>query len=393
MVRYEIPRDWFRCDPVRIAGRLVEAKAAVRALRMIPHQRAWVEALQKVELKREVAGTSRIEGAEFTERELDLALGDSPEKLVTRSQRQARAAVETYRWIAALPDDRPLDSPLILDIHRRIVTGADDDHCTPGVLRRRDENVTFGSPMHRGVEGGEPCADAFERFLRAVREEFPRQDPVLGALAAHYHIAAMHPFLDGNGRTARAVEALLLQRAGLRDTCFVAMSNYYYEEKSDYLAALAASRAGEHDLTPFVEFALKGLERQAGRLLEEIRRSVSKELYRGLAHDLFGKLRSPKRRVIAGRQLQIIEFLLEREWVSLDDLDVGTAAERRALKTPRKALVRDLGELATLRAVEYRRDGRGDMEFRVRLEWPTEITESKFFETLQRLPKAKSYPF
>lgn len=49
----------------------------------------------------------------------------------------------------------------------------------------------------------------------------------------------MHPFLDGNGRTARAVEALMLQRAGLRDALFIAMSNYYYDEKTVYLAALA----------------------------------------------------------------------------------------------------------------------------------------------------------
>ena len=64
------------------------------------------------------------------------------------------------------------------------------------------------------------------------------------ALALHYHFAAMHPFLDGNGRSARALEALMLQRTGLRDTLFIAISNYYYEEKAEYLSALAEVRAG-----------------------------------------------------------------------------------------------------------------------------------------------------
>ena len=36
-----------------------------------------------------------------------------------------------------------------------VITGADDDHCPPGRVRSRDENVTFGSPKHRGVTGGE----------------------------------------------------------------------------------------------------------------------------------------------------------------------------------------------------------------------------------------------
>jgi Fic family protein len=45
----------------------------------------------------------------------------------------------------------------------------------------------------------------------------------------------MHPFLDGNGRTARALEAFILQKVGLKDSLFIAMSNYYYEEKNEYL--------------------------------------------------------------------------------------------------------------------------------------------------------------
>ena len=60
--------------------------------------------------------------------------------------------------------------------------------------------------------------------LHPIEHELRDHDPIIQALAAHYHVAAMHPFLDGNGRTARALEALMLQRAGLRDTCFIAMS-------------------------------------------------------------------------------------------------------------------------------------------------------------------------
>ena len=57
----------------------MEAKAAILSLQTVPYQRRWVEALQDIELKREVAGTSRIEGAEFTEQELDLAFQETPE--------------------------------------------------------------------------------------------------------------------------------------------------------------------------------------------------------------------------------------------------------------------------------------------------------------------------
>lgn len=207
-IRYITPTHWIKYEIPSILNPLVEAKAAVKALKATPYQRDWVDRLQDIQLKMEVAGTSRIEGAEFTDMELDVALEEPAENHFTRSQRQAAAAASTYRWIASLPDDRPIDEGLVLEIHRRMVTGCDDDHCEPGRIRGRDHNVTFGFPLHRGCEGGQSCKVAFARLLEAVQREYPAHDPLIQAVAIHYHFAAMHPFQDGNGRTARALEAL-----------------------------------------------------------------------------------------------------------------------------------------------------------------------------------------
>jgi Fic family protein len=346
-----------------------------------------------MELKREVAGTSRIEGADFSDRELDEALKDTPEELLTRSQRQAHAAVQTYRWIAKLPDDRPIDSELIYDIHRRIVTGADDDHCPPGRLRELDQNVSFGQPRHLGVQGGEVCGETFARFTKAIEAEYRDHDPLIQALAAHYHLAAMHPFLDGNGRTARALEALMLQRAGLRDTCFVAMSNYYYDEKKTYLASLNGVREGDHNLTPFLLFALKGIELQSRRLLKEIQYQVTKELFRNMMLNLFHRLRSPRKRVIAERQIEVLNLLLETDWMNLDQIIQRTAHSYASLRAPRKALIRDLSDLITLGAVKFEKLPDGSYRLAARLEWPTEITDTDLYDIIKRLPKAKTHSF
>jgi len=393
VIKYALPHDWIRYHGNSIAGALVEAKAAILALREMPYQRSWVETLQQIELKREVAGTSRIEGAVFTEKELEAALKETPEQLFTRSQRQAHAAARAYRWIGTLPADRPVDSGLILEIHREIVTGADDDHCPPGEIRRRDQNVEFGTPRHRGAEGGEECAGAFEGFSQAIQREYRDHDPLVQALAAHYHLAAMHPFLDGNGRTARAVEALMLARAGLHDTCFIAISNYYYEEKARYLSTLNAVRSNDHDLTPFLVFSLEGIALQAKRLLSEIRREVSKALFRGMMLDLFGRLKTPRRRVIAQRQIVILEILLRADWTSMENLIQKAGESYDSLKNSEKALVRDMMELIDLRAVRVRKDPEGRFHFGVRLEWPTKITETEFFKLVKRLPKTKTHSF
>lgn len=393
IVRYEIPRDWIAYDRAAIFEELTAAKAGILALTQIPYQRSWADELQQVQLKREVAGTSRIEGAEFTEKELDAAMRETPEQLETRSQKQAAAAVATYRWIAELEADRPVDEALVCEVHRRLVSGCDDDHCAPGGLRTRDQNVTFGAPRHRGAEGGDECEAALRGLVAAARGPFREHDPLIQALALHYHMAAMHPFLDGNGRTARALEALMLQRTGLRDTLFIAMSNYYYEQKVGYLNALNATRAAGHDLTLFLKFALKGVESQGRRLFGEIRQQVAKALYRNTVTDLFGRLKSPRKRVVSARHAQLLNLLLEEEDITLTALTERTRHIFN-VSNPYKALVRDLNYLIGLGAIAVKRlpDKTGFL-ISINLNWPTKITETEFFQRVKAMPKGKVYGF
>ncbi|MDQ3253684.1 MAG: Fic family protein [Acidobacteriota bacterium] len=344
------------------------------SLTSIPFQRSWAEALQNIQLKREVAGTSRIEGADFTEQELEVALKESPRQSLNRSQRQARAALITYKWLATLPDDLPINEDLVFEVHRRIVTDADDDHCPPGVLRGQDQNVNFGYPRHRGAEGGAEC------------------DPLIQALALHYHFAAIHPFLDGNGRTARALEALLLQRAGLRDTLFIAMSNYYYDEKDAYLTALSDTRASNHELTTFLKFGLRGIALQCQRLFAEIKKQISTALFRNMMYDLFNRLETTRKRVIADRQLAILKLLLEADETTLENLFQRMQPNYQKLKAPLTALQRDVTHLTVLGAVEVEKV-KEIYWVKIRLEWTTEITETEFFEKVKKLPTAKIYPF
>lgn len=393
IIRYQFPREWVRYDKMAVLEELLGAKAAIIALTKMPYQRSWAEELQRIQLKREVAGTSRIEGAELTDKELDAAMRETPEQLETRSQKQAAAAVAAYHWIAALPGDRPVDEALIYEVHRRLVTGCDDDHCMPGKLRRRDENVIFGAPKHRGAEGGKECDEAFHKLAEAVRTTFRDHDQLIQALALHYHFAAIHPFLDGNGRTARALEALMLQRTGLRDTLFIAMSNYYYENKAAYLNALNDAGAKDHDLTPFLKFALKGIESQCRRLFDEIREQVAKALFRNTVTDLFGRMASPRKRVVSSRQAQLLILLLEAEEMTLFDLSSKTRHFYN-VKNPYKVLIRDLQYLIRLQALRVIKlpDNKG-YNFTINLEWPTQITETEFFKGVKDMPKGKVFGF
>ncbi len=184
----------------------------------------------------------------------------------------------------------------------------------------------------------------------------------------------------------------MYQKAGLRDTAFIAMSNYYYEEKTRYLTVLSEVGSKDHDLTAFLVFALKGLELQCNRLLYEITRQMQKALFRNTMYSLFNRLHSSKKRVIQKRQVEILRLLLEFDSLTLNEVWKRMEQTYRPLGSPLKAFNRDLNSLIGLGAVRMV-EVSGKWLPNLNLAWPSEITESEFFARLKRLPQGKTYSF
>ena len=419
---YTLPQQWVFYDTAAILDQLVEARSAAGILNRLPYLQQWIEQVHEEQLRLEAAGNTVEfaargdaaddeddgggccgagdrapagvgEGpfrviADFSDQEQDVALAThiSPDVHLTRSQRQLRAADATYRWLRSQPADRPITSEFVLDIHRRMVTGCDDDHCEPGALRPTDWNVTFGTPRCRGAKGGKQCQVAFSGLCAELAGEFRQHDRIIQALAAHYHIGAMHPFGDGNGRTSRALEAFMLRHAGVSDLVMVSLSNYYYEHKDHYLSALAESRQKGHDLTPFLNFALSAVTARCNAVAENIVDHNKRTLFRQFAQSLFGQLRSPRRRVLAERQLQVLESLLDSPTLDITDLHHLAAGEYRNLKYPRRAWLRDFINLLVIGAIRI--DEKGTVT--LNLNWPQELSESELLRIYENLPSAVS---
>lgn len=171
------------------------------------------------------------------------------------------------------------------------------------------------------------------------------------------------------------------------------MSNYYYDEKAAYLAALADVRQKEHDLTPFLIFCLKGITSQSKRVLDEIQIHISRAVFRDLAHELFGRLTSPRKRVIAERQLDILNQLLAVDKMDYHNLMKFNMSKYGNLKKSAQALYRDLQNLHNLGAIQFEKVGEERWDVSVKLEWPKLITETEFFKKLKDQPKARTLSF
>ena len=204
-------------------------------------------------------------------------------------------------------------------------------------------------------------------------------------MAAHYHVGAMHPFDDGNGRTARALEAFMLRRAGVNEMVMVSLSNYYYEHMDEYLAALSESRSRGHDLTPFLRFALPAVAERCNALAAEIATHNKRVLYREFAQSLFGRLRSPRRRALAERQMRILQVLLEFGPESPSDSLARVLTHYEDLKYPERAFARDLYDLLRLSAVTL-----SGHRVAADLDWPRKFSDSELLEKYERMPSVSA---
>ena len=94
--------------------------------------------------------------------------------------------------------------------------------------------------------------------------------PVLLSGISHYEFVRIHPFVDGNGRTARALSTLILYLKGFDTKRFFALDDYYNESRGKYYAALQTVDQKTLDITLWLEYFCEGVAVSMGRVKEAI---------------------------------------------------------------------------------------------------------------------------
>jgi len=169
-----------------------------------------------------------------------------------------------------------------------------------------DEDVISGDFRKHGVTVGRyrgaPAVDLdylMQQFVE-ILNGFPTvkgQEIVYGlvkAVFAHIYLAWIHPFGDGNGRTARLIEVKILLQAGVPSSAAHLLSNHYNETRREYYRQLdAASRSGG-DIIPFINYAVQGFVDQIRGQIKHIRAQQLKIVWINYVHEKFKTLTTPK---------------------------------------------------------------------------------------------------
>lgn len=231
--------------------------------------RAWV---------RTIHGTTRIEGNTLSDVEVEALLaGGERRRLNGREAREVigtREALALVDELAAKPAIGP-DEGFIREIHRRVLWGQ-SPLLTPGEYRRGENRVI--DDAGRTIFSTPPSGDVpslMREYSQWLTSAPTRHGPLVAAALAHLELVAIHPFNDGNGRTARAVSRFILIRHDFGLDGLVSLDAQLDLDRTAYFAAIrtAVGRSYEpgYDATPFVSYFLTSLLNSADFVLARIR--------------------------------------------------------------------------------------------------------------------------
>ncbi len=283
------------------AADVADAEAAVTRLNRDARTLIDSEALARLLLRAEAVASSKIEGLEVGGRRLLRAqqaqrLGDDPlDVTAIEVLNNIEAMVWAVENLVAAEEIRATD---VLEIHRRLLAGTPFEEY--GGIVRTEQNWIGGSSYT-------PCSAAFvpppPEYVAKLLDDlcaFCNTDDlpaVTQAAIAHSQFETLHPFVDGNGRTGRALIHVVLRRRGLAPRVLPPVSLVLATWADDYIEALTATR---YSGSANSRAAHDGLDRWIALFATAIRRSVDDaELYEQQVRDLQGTWRSRAGRIRA----------------------------------------------------------------------------------------------
>ena len=245
-------------------------------------RRAWV---------RTIHGTARIEGNTASDVEVEALLAGEGSTRVSATE--AREIIGT-RDALTLADELAArdvvpDEAVIRELHRRVLWGQ-NQLLTPGEYRRGENRVVdaAGGPIFSTPPSGD-VPELMHDFAAWLSTATKRHAPPVVAALAHLEFVAVHPFNDGNGRTARAIARLILVRHGYALGGLVSLDAQMDLDRSAYFAAIRAAVGQDYvpgyDATPFARYFVTSITRSAdfalarlrglGEVMVEIRRAIA----------------------------------------------------------------------------------------------------------------------
>jgi len=306
----------------------------------------WIGDMQAKALILESHHSTHIEGTEINLKQAEDILAGKKVKGVSRDDKKellnykkAMDFISKY-----LGKDDPITEGLIRELHKIIVRGVRGGQAQPGDYRKiqnyvansRTKEIIYTPPAPLEVP------HLMREFVDWVNLNIEEVSPVLTAGIAQFQLVHIHPFIDGNGRTARLLSTLILYKTGYDFKRLFTISEYYDKDRPAYYTAIQSVRKNKMDMTGWLEYFVNGLRSQ----MKEIR-SKGKKI---ITADKVVKQFEDKG--LNDRQRKIIRYLVVNTKITNDEC-------QRLCESIRRTATRDLASLVEKGIIEMKGELKG----------------------------------
>ena len=326
---------------VRSLTFIADARAIILNAPLIPK---WEVSLRRDALLRSAHASTAIEGNPLSFEEVS-ALAAGREVMVRRKDRQeVLNYLEALEKIPYFAKNAPFTADDFLEVHRVVTKDTLENSEDVGAFR--DRQVFVGNSITGEIVFMPPPTDRVPGLVGEFLEWFnsgetDEIDPVISAGVTHYEIARIHPFIDGNGRTARIMATLALYKRGFDLKRFFALDDYYDHDRRSYYAALRHVDPATLDLTDWLEYFTGGVAVS----IKAVRDRVL-----GLSKDV-KFLKERGQIALTERQMRIVEQIMEKGHITNRDM-------RRIFKISNRAALDEISKLLELGVIKQVGSGR-----------------------------------
>jgi Fic family protein len=267
------PRFTYNNKIINYLNRIEFARGILTQSSIIPELDAT---LKNRAFMKSVHASTAIEGNTLTFE--DVGKLYNGQKVIARKNEKQEVLnyIEVLKEIDKIPLKSKLKEKTVLNIHKEISTNVLRDKFYEGYYRDvevRVENLQTGEVRYR-PPSSLSVAELMKDLINWINNS-NNVPNIIVAGVAHYEFVRIHPFIDGNGRTARALTSLILHIRGYDTKKYFTLDEYYDYNRKGYVDALkSADDSG--DLTKWLEYFLEGFLVSILKVEDEIKRLSNK---------------------------------------------------------------------------------------------------------------------
>ncbi len=341
---------------------LGEAQSKCEHISGVPLRPSIARQLHMVYLAKGVLATTAIEGNTLTEKEVlkhlegKLKLPPSKEYLSKEIDNIIKACDKIATDIL-IRDRDELSFEKIKTYNEFVLKGLSlEESIVPGKIR----TYSVGVGEYRAVPADD-CEYLLQRLCTWLNEfQIPEDNRIsfgiLKAVIAHIYFVWIHPFGDGNGRTARLIEFQILLEAGIPTPAAHLLSNFYNQTRTEYYRQLDKTSKKKGDISSYIKYAVSGFVDELGEQLGIIQGQQWDTVWENYVHDMFKDQTSEA--AIRQRHLALDLSFQTDDSIRISKLpEVSTRMAAAYAKKTRKTLMRDVNKLINFGLFERTKDG------------------------------------